>query len=241
MEKRKERREKWIQHYSSSHKILLVGEGDFSFSASIAKALRSATNMVATSHDSKEMLRIKHWSSEAHLEELNGLGCMVLHDVDVHDMNKQPILKTMKFDRIIFNFPHAGHIPFFKERDTYLIEQHKNLLSGFFHSASKMLTDGGEVHVAHRNDYPYNRWKLEKLAKRAGLVLKECVEFRKSDYPGYHNKRGGGIKSNQKFPLKECFTFKFSLGDSSTMQERETSMNGCDDVREALSALSLHF
>lgn len=46
MDKKKEKK---IQHYSSCQKILLVGEGDFSFSACLARAFRSATNMVATS------------------------------------------------------------------------------------------------------------------------------------------------------------------------------------------------
>lgn len=77
-----------------------------------------------------------------------------------------------------------------------------------------MLSEEGEVHVTHRNDYPYRKWKLEKLAKKAGFVLVEMVEFMKEKYPGYHNKRGGSIKSNKKFPLKECFTFKFSLEKS---------------------------
>jgi hypothetical protein len=45
--------EKWIEHYSSSHKILLVGEGDFSFSACLAKEFGTAANMIATSFDSK--------------------------------------------------------------------------------------------------------------------------------------------------------------------------------------------
>lgn len=43
---------KWLKHYSSDHEILLVGEGDFSFSFSLAKAFGSAFNMVATSLDS---------------------------------------------------------------------------------------------------------------------------------------------------------------------------------------------
>ena len=43
---------RWIKHYSSEYKILLVGEGDFSFSASLAVAFVSATNITATSLDS---------------------------------------------------------------------------------------------------------------------------------------------------------------------------------------------
>ena len=39
-------------HYSSFHKILLVGEGDFSFALCLAKAFGTARNMVATSLDS---------------------------------------------------------------------------------------------------------------------------------------------------------------------------------------------
>ena len=45
-------RVRWIKHYSSEYKILLMGEGDFSFSASLAVAFASATNITATSLDS---------------------------------------------------------------------------------------------------------------------------------------------------------------------------------------------
>lgn len=39
------------EHYSSTHKILLVGEGDFSFSLCLARAFGSARNIVATTVD----------------------------------------------------------------------------------------------------------------------------------------------------------------------------------------------
>lgn len=47
------KQEKRILHYSSNQSILLVGEGNFSFAASLAKKFGSAKNMVATSLDSK--------------------------------------------------------------------------------------------------------------------------------------------------------------------------------------------
>ena len=40
-------------HYSNLEGILLVGEGDFSFSSVLAKALGSAFNIIATSLDSR--------------------------------------------------------------------------------------------------------------------------------------------------------------------------------------------
>ena len=63
----------------------------------------------------------KHWTSEAHLEDLKELQCLILHEIDVEDMNEHEVLKNMKFDRIIFNFPHAGHDPLLKESDKKLI------------------------------------------------------------------------------------------------------------------------
>lgn len=48
-------REKWLKYYSSYHEILLVGEGDFSFSLSLAMSFGSASNIVATSLDSYPM------------------------------------------------------------------------------------------------------------------------------------------------------------------------------------------
>lgn len=41
-----------LRQYSNK-KILVVGEGDFSFSLSLAKALASATNITATSLDTR--------------------------------------------------------------------------------------------------------------------------------------------------------------------------------------------
>ncbi|KDO51015.1 hypothetical protein CISIN_1g041136mg, partial [Citrus sinensis] len=210
-QKKSNKKVKWISHYTNNQRILLVGEGDFSFSDCLARAFGSATNMVASSLDSERTLKTKHWTSQAHLQSLWSRGCLVLHGVNVHTMDRHPTLSQMKFDVIIFNFPHAGHSPPLSEQDTNLIKRHKNLLEAFLKNGREMLGEGGEVHVTLRDDHPYNQWNVMGLADKLGLVLKEKVEFLKQDFPGYHNKRGGGVKSNKKFPLKECFTFKFCL------------------------------
>ena len=78
-----------------------------------------------------------------------------------------------------------------------------------------MLNKGGEIHVAHRDDKPYCKWELEKLAQEVGLVLKERVAFVKQRYPGYHNKRGSDIQGNKTFPMDQSpYTFKFCVDQS---------------------------
>ncbi|KAL0922655.1 hypothetical protein M5K25_006657 [Dendrobium thyrsiflorum] len=207
-----EKREIWIKHYSSSHRILLVGEGDFSFSACLARTFVSAKNMIATSYDNLDKLLEKHWTATTHLDDLKSLGCTLLHGINVKDMHEDSFLKAQRFDRIVFNFPHAGH--HLRLRETYglVILTHKKLLCDFFSSARCLLSENGEIHVSHRDDHPYNNWDITGSAKERGLILKEMVEFQKEDYPGYENKRGGDTRSNETFPLgNRSFTFKFSL------------------------------
>lgn len=44
---------KRLRQYSNKQRILLVGEGDFTFSLSLARAFGSATNLTATSLDTR--------------------------------------------------------------------------------------------------------------------------------------------------------------------------------------------
>lgn len=44
------------------------------------------------------------------LKQLKDLGCVILHNVDVHTMSQHTALIDKRFDRIVFNFPHAGFI-----------------------------------------------------------------------------------------------------------------------------------
>ncbi|XP_076891314.1 heavy metal-associated isoprenylated plant protein 41-like [Bidens hawaiensis] len=156
----------------------------------------STLSSIATS----SLLQI-HWTGIPHVDELESLGCLLFYEVDVHKMHTHPTLKNMKFDIIIFNFPHAGHYPHLRDRDLGLIEMHKELVEAYFKSASMMLTKGGEVHMTHREDSPYDSWNIVLLAAKAGLSLKDKVDFNKSDYPGYHNKRGGGVNTNKSFSI----------------------------------------
>ncbi|KAK4439656.1 hypothetical protein Salat_0300500 [Sesamum alatum] len=200
--------EKWIKHYSSGHEILLVGEGDFSFAACLARAFGNASNMVATSLDSAETLRIKHPTAAQNLLLLEDKGCTIIHQVDASSMSEHHLLSQRIFDRIVFNFPHAGFI--MSEHTSYQISLHRDVVGGFLKNAYEMVKATGEVHITHKTTYPFSEWKIVQLAEEVGLELVEKVKFYLYQYPGYENKRGDGHRSNGSFPVGESSTFKFA-------------------------------
>ncbi|XP_058782176.1 heavy metal-associated isoprenylated plant protein 41-like [Vicia villosa] len=196
-----------MTHYCSDHQILLVGDGDFSFSLSLAKAFGSADNIVATSLDTNDEVIKKYKNAKSNLEALQKLGACLLDGVDATAMKFHPDLKMRRFDRIIFNFPHAGF--YGKEDNLKMIKMHRNLVSGFFKNASHMLRENGEVHVNHKTTPPFDTWKIEELAEQSFLIMSECADFKQEDYPGYNNKRGDSYRCDDPFPLGKCSTFKF--------------------------------
>uniref|UniRef100_A0A803M7I2 25S rRNA (uridine-N(3))-methyltransferase BMT5-like domain-containing protein n=2 Tax=Chenopodium quinoa TaxID=63459 RepID=A0A803M7I2_CHEQI len=197
-------------HYASSQKILLVGEGDFSFALCLARAFETAYNMVATSLDSLEMLGKKYSNGVDNVRELEERGCIVLHGVDATQMSQHYFLSTQRFDRVIYNFPHVGFM--FPEDSTCQIKLNKQLVKGFLMNAKLLLMNpAGEVHVSHKEGQPYSQWDLAKKAAKSGLVFHQKVPFRRTDYPGYSNKRADGYHADNSFPLFLASTFIFHL------------------------------
>jgi len=58
----------------------------------------------------KELVMNKYSNAMTNLKELEERRCTVLHDVNGHSMILHPLLHLKLFDRIVFNFPHAGFI-----------------------------------------------------------------------------------------------------------------------------------
>ncbi|KAK4485969.1 hypothetical protein RD792_008623 [Penstemon davidsonii] len=201
-------RGRWIKHYSSFHRILLVGEGDFSFSASLAKAFGCrASNLIATSFNSQDFLMENYQSAMSNIFELSIRKSRIMYEIDATTMATHPSLRNIKFDRIIFNFPFAG---FFKEmsRKTQ-IWFHRQLVSMFLENAKEMISEDGEIHISHKTNGFHREWKLEIVASWHGLTLIEAVNFNHLDYPGYNTKRGfGGDNNFDCYPSK---TYKFGI------------------------------
>ncbi|XP_020704974.2 heavy metal-associated isoprenylated plant protein 41 isoform X3 [Dendrobium catenatum] len=211
----------WTNRYCSAQKILLVGEGDFSFSLYLATAFGSAFNIVATSLDSYAVLLKKYPKAQSNVEVLKKVGATILHEIDATRLKDDVFLRNHKFDRIIFNFPHVGF--FGKEDNPALISLHQELLLGFFYNASQMLQPFGEIHVRHKTSTPFSDWNLTDLAERSSLTLFKSAPFKIEDYPGYNNKRGDGSRSDDPFPLGKCSTF-FFINNIDYMQMKEASV-----------------
>ncbi|KAJ0098290.1 hypothetical protein Patl1_27849 [Pistacia atlantica] len=196
---------KWIKHYCNTQDILLVGEGDFSFATCLANCFGSATNMVVTSLDSSDFIVRNYGSGRENVESLRDSGCKVIHEVDAETMVDHEEIGSMSFDRIVFNFPHAG----FKKSESRQsqIQRHTGLVRNFFKNAERLLSNGGEVHVVHKTNGFFREWRIEELAAQSGLQLLEKSQFRLEDYPGYHTKYGfGGDKDFNCYP---SMTYKF--------------------------------
>ncbi|KAM7509073.1 hypothetical protein LguiA_019526 [Lonicera macranthoides] len=208
------KRERWMEHYSSCQRILLVGEGDFSFSLCLAKAFGSARNMIATTIDTQRDLVNKYGNGIENMREIEERGGLVLCGIDAKTMSQHFFLKTQRFDRIVYNFPHVGFI--FPEGNGCQIKLNKRLVKGFLRNAKVLLRkEEGEIHVSHKDGDPYDKWDLVKKAEKIGLVLHETVAFCKEKYPGYYNKRAHGNFSDAAFRLGDCTTFKFKHANNS--------------------------
>ncbi|GMH25464.1 hypothetical protein Nepgr_027307 [Nepenthes gracilis] len=177
--------------YTSSQKMLLVGEGDFSFSACLAVSFGSAANMVSTSLDSMEFLFKNYKQAMGNILQLKTRGCTVMHEVDATQMASCHSLNTIKFDRIIFNFPHAGVFRRDAPRDAQ-IREHQKLIRGFLKNAKKMIAADGQIHITHKSNGFFREWAIEMLAANEGLRLIQAFLFNYRDYEGYSTKFGFG-------------------------------------------------
>lgn len=106
--------------FEPAHRILLVGEGDFSFAHSLYTS-HHCENLIATCFDSAMALAEKYPQSTRNIQELENATCKdetvkvkILYGVDATKLGKGGLgsggkeVKKGDFDRIVFNFPHVG-------------------------------------------------------------------------------------------------------------------------------------
>ncbi|XP_070551642.1 ferredoxin-fold anticodon-binding domain-containing protein 1-like [Ptychodera flava] len=174
-------------YYTKSGKILMLGEGDFSFSKSLLRYVNNPRDVIATTYETEETLQ-KHKNAAGNVDELQHKGVTVLYNVDATSLANSAGLKGLKFMYIIFNFPHVG--------GKASVGQNRKLLKAVFLSCADFLHHEGEIHITLCGgqggtpaDKPQrqwgNSWQVVAMAAYAGLILSSTATFDPVNYPEY--------------------------------------------------------
>jgi 25S rRNA (uracil2634-N3)-methyltransferase len=198
--------------YADNDRILTIGDGDFSFSASLAaqihiRALKESTKIVATSYESRESVFKTYPDSPKMIESLTSSGALVFHDIDARNLPEHTSLKSFRdyFDFIIWNFPCKG-INRGRDGQVDEIEENKEMLRLFFLSCGCLLRPhSGEVHITHKTIEPFSWWNISEIAISCGWQHVASVVFDKYLYPGYTNRKALDKKS---FPCADALVIR---------------------------------
>ncbi|KAG8878866.1 hypothetical protein FRB97_002153 [Tulasnella sp. 331] len=141
--------------FAKDDRILLVGEGNFSFALSLlthhlqSNTRLAAQNLTASSFDSEDELYRKYpQDAAANVEALRKAGVKVLFGVDATKLGANKDIKSLLkeenggengWNNVVFNFPHAGAGITDQDRN---IASNQKLLLGFLQSVAPVLSKG---------------------------------------------------------------------------------------------------
>jgi 25S rRNA (uracil2634-N3)-methyltransferase len=171
--------------------ILLVGEGDLSFTLSLLHD-HGCASLTATTYDTLPALLGKYPHVQDALDQIKDEEQSIFHGIDAQKLSlHKELKKRAPFDRIIFNFPHIGGLSTDVNRQ---VRANQALLSSFFESTIPLLRPlEGTILVTLFESEPYTLWNIRDLARHAGLIVLRSWKFEKEVYPLYRHARTAGV------------------------------------------------
>lgn len=151
-------------------KILLVGEGDFTFALALKLALPEI-DLTATGFDALDDVRRTYQDAPFTLAKLEKAGAAILHGVDATRLES-----FCGFDEVVFSHPHLG------------VEDgpaHHRLLAHYF-AAARAVAPVVRVTLAASQA---SLWRCDAAAARCGLRLARRDPFLDDRVPGYTRRR----------------------------------------------------
>ncbi|KAM8819499.1 ferredoxin-fold anticodon-binding domain-containing protein 1 isoform 1-T1 [Rhynchonycteris naso] len=171
----------------SPRRLLLVGEGNFSFAAAVSETLDATTTLTATCLQREADLR-QDPAVQENLRRLHERGATVRFGVDCTRLADAFEPRDREFDQICFNFPHCGR--------KAGVSRNRELLARFFRSCADVLAKEGEIHMAlcrgqggtpadkPRREW-HNSWQVVAMAALGGFILSDVYPFNCEAVPGY--------------------------------------------------------
>ncbi|KAL8772614.1 MAG: hypothetical protein Q9209_002275 [Squamulea sp. 1 TL-2023] len=216
--------------FDPTDRILLVGEGDFSFTHSLY-AYHNCHRLLATCFDSAATLVEKYPQSTGYIQELQDadredetVNIQILNGVDATKLGRGGVgsggkeVKKGRFDRVVFNFPHVGGLTKDVNRQ---VRCNQELLVNFFKAAVPLLAPEGSIIITIFEGEPYSLWNIRDLARHVDLKVGRSFKFQAEAYPGYkHARTLGNIEGGRgwKGEDRESRTYIFEKKDGEEIQ-----------------------
>ena len=178
--------------------IVLLGEGDFSFTHSLSLVSTVAANWLRPHTSNPKIHHIHATSLDSRNEVIEKYPSFVSlkfppfvsvhHNVNALELSSHSFAEHADF--IIWNHPHLG----IEQSDT-----HFQLLCHFFHSLASIAGPSTSVILSFLTGQ-IGRWRVLNAAKRSSFYLARTELFDESMFPGYSSKRnmsGDSFKSSR--------------------------------------------
>lgn len=184
-----------------SSRVLLVGEGNLSFSLALAgKVGKMARNMTSTTLErGTEHSPVASENAKA----LRSRGVAVIGGVDATNLSQS--FDRAKFDLIVFQFPNVGsRTPLYGRNPNHV------LVRRFLRSATWHLSLGGKVAITAINSPHYDgAFDVDDAADRNDYDIPVAYPFYFEDYPGYTHVKTKDDATGVAGASSECVTYVF--------------------------------